>query len=127
MPAETIVELAKLFAVEPHHAGLAAGRSSASTTASNRTGCWSRWPRCWARSACRAAASASRYHYANGGAPSHKALALRRIPDGGSAVEGAAWMTEGGAFSIPVSRVVEMLENPGGTLDFNGTQTPSRK
>ncbi len=63
------------------------------------------------------------YHYANGGAPSHKALALGAVPDGGSAVEGAAWMTEAGAFSIPVSRVVEMLENPGGTLDFNGTQS----
>lgn len=63
------------------------------------------------------------YHYANGGAPSHNALTLGGIPDGGAAVEGAAWMTEAGAFSIPVSRIVEMLENPGGTLDFNGTQT----
>ena len=63
------------------------------------------------------------YHYANGGAPAHKALTLAAIPDGGAAVEGAAWLSEAGAFSIPVSRVVEMLENPGGTLDFNGTQT----
>jgi trimethylamine-N-oxide reductase (cytochrome c) len=63
------------------------------------------------------------YHYANGGAPSHNALTLGGLPDGGAAVEGAAWMAAGGAFSIPVSRIVEMLENPGGTLDFNGTQT----
>ena len=63
------------------------------------------------------------YHYSNGGAPSHNALTLGGMPDGGGAVEGAAWMTDAGAFSIPVSRVVEMLENPGGTLDFNGTQT----
>lgn len=63
------------------------------------------------------------YHYANGGAPSHQALTLAAIPDGGAAVEGAAWMTEAGAFSIPVSRVIEMLENPGGTLDFNGSES----
>ncbi len=66
------------------------------------------------------------YHYANGGSPSANSVVLPGgISDGGAAVEGAAWLTEaGGAASIPVSRIVEMLENPGGgDLDFNGTRT----
>lgn len=60
------------------------------------------------------------YHYANGGAPSANSLVLAGITDGGGAVEGAAWLTEAGAASIPLARVVDMLENPGAEFDFNG-------
>ncbi|SFC62227.1 trimethylamine-N-oxide reductase TorA [Tropicimonas isoalkanivorans] len=60
------------------------------------------------------------YHYANGGAPSANSIVLPGISDGGAAVEGAAWLTEAGAASIPVSRVVEMILNPGMEFDFNG-------
>ena len=60
------------------------------------------------------------YHYANGGAPSATSIVLPGISDGGAAVEGAAWLTEAGAASIPVSRVVEMILNPGTEFDFNG-------
>lgn len=63
------------------------------------------------------------YHYANGGAPSANSVVLPGISDGGAAVEGAAWLTEAGAASIPVSRIVEMLENPGKEFDFNGSRT----
>lgn len=60
------------------------------------------------------------YHYANGGVPSANSPVLPGISDGGAAVEGAAWLTQAGAATIPVSRIVEMLENPGGEFDFNG-------
>ncbi|MCW8970420.1 MAG: molybdopterin-dependent oxidoreductase, partial [Rhodospirillales bacterium] len=60
------------------------------------------------------------YHYASGGAPSANSPVLPGITDGGKAVEGAAWLTQAGAASIPVSRIVDMLENPGGEFDFNG-------
>jgi trimethylamine-N-oxide reductase (cytochrome c) len=45
---------------------------------------------------------------------------LGGITDGGKAKEGAAWLTESGAASIPCGRVVEMLLNPGKEFDFNG-------
>ena len=62
------------------------------------------------------------YHYANGGSPSATSPVLPGITDGGQAVDGAAWLTTAGAASIPVSRVVEMLERPGEEFDFNGTK-----
>ena len=62
------------------------------------------------------------YHYASGGAPSADAPVLTGITDGGKAKAGAAWMTENGAASIPVARVVEMLLNPGKEFDFNGVK-----
>ncbi|HVM84616.1 MAG TPA: trimethylamine-N-oxide reductase TorA [Candidatus Binatia bacterium] len=62
------------------------------------------------------------YHYASGGAPSATTPTLGAITDGGDAVKGPAWLTSSGAASIPCSRVVEMLENPGGAFDFNGTK-----
>jgi trimethylamine-N-oxide reductase (cytochrome c) len=62
------------------------------------------------------------YHYASGGAPSADAPVLTGITDGGKAKAGAAWMTENGAASIPVARVVEMLLNPGKDFDFNGVR-----
>ena len=52
------------------------------------------------------------YHYASGGAPSADAPVLTGITDGGKAKAGAAWLTESGAASIPVARVVDMLAEP---------------
>ncbi len=60
------------------------------------------------------------YHYANGGAPSADSPVMPGITDGGKAVAGAAWLTAGGAASIPCSRMVDMLLNPGKSFDFNG-------
>ena len=37
----------------------------------------------------------------------------------GKAVEGAAWLTESGAASIPLARIVDRLENPGTPVDVN--------
>lgn len=62
------------------------------------------------------------YHYGNGGSLSANSVILSGMSDGGTAVEGMAWATETGAASIPVCRIVEMLENPGGEFDFNGTR-----
>jgi trimethylamine-N-oxide reductase (cytochrome c) len=62
------------------------------------------------------------YHYASGGAPSAEAPVLTGITDGGKAKEGAAWLTESGAASIPVARVVDMLLNPGKEFHFNGVK-----
>ncbi|WP_026379188.1 trimethylamine-N-oxide reductase TorA [Afifella pfennigii] len=60
------------------------------------------------------------YHYSNGGSPAADGPVLPGISDGGKAVEGAAWLTASGAASIPVARIVDMLENPGASFDFNG-------
>lgn len=62
------------------------------------------------------------YHDASGGSPSADSPVLPGITDGGKAVEGAAWLTESGAASIPVSRIVEMLERQGEEFDVNGTR-----
>jgi len=62
------------------------------------------------------------YHYAGGGTPSATTPVLPGITDGGKAVEGAAWLTEAGAATIPLARVVDMLESPGAEFDFNGTR-----
>ncbi len=60
------------------------------------------------------------YHYSNGGSPGANGPVLPGITDGGRAVEGAAWLTESGAASIPVARIVDMLEKPGEAFQFNG-------
>jgi trimethylamine-N-oxide reductase (cytochrome c) len=60
------------------------------------------------------------YHYASGGAPAANSVIPPGITDGAKAVEGAAWLSSAGAPSIPVARVTDMLENPGGEFDFNG-------
>lgn len=60
------------------------------------------------------------YHYSNGGSPGASGPVLSGITDGGKAVEGAAWLTESGAATIPLARIVDMLENPGKDFDFNG-------
>jgi trimethylamine-N-oxide reductase (cytochrome c) len=62
------------------------------------------------------------YHYASGGTPSATAPVLGRSTDGGKAVKGAEWLSQSGAASIPVARVVDMLMKPGEEFDFNGTK-----
>jgi len=62
------------------------------------------------------------YHYSSGGAPTHHGPILRGIDDAsGAKVDGAAWLASSGSASIPVSRLVETLLNPGKTMHFNGT------
>ena len=60
------------------------------------------------------------YHYASGGSPSADSPVLPGITDGGKTVAGAAWLSSSGAASIPLARIVDMLENPGKEFDFNG-------
>lgn len=61
------------------------------------------------------------YHYANGGSPSALGPKLGGIGDGGVQIaRGAASALSEAAALIPVARVVEMLERPGGQFDFNG-------
>ena len=61
------------------------------------------------------------YHYSSGGAPTHTTPILKAVDDAsGQTTEGAAWLAGGGAVSIPVSRFVETLLNPGKTMQFNG-------
>jgi trimethylamine-N-oxide reductase (cytochrome c) len=66
------------------------------------------------------------YHYASGGAPTATTPALLGIttnPSGGPIVldRRAAERAPGKGGSIPVSRVVQSLLNPGSTMHFNGT------
>jgi trimethylamine-N-oxide reductase (cytochrome c) len=63
------------------------------------------------------------YHYASGGAPTHNSPTLMRItdtPGQTAAGSGATWLKASGNISIPVSRLVETLLNPGKTMDYNG-------
>lgn len=61
------------------------------------------------------------YHYASGGSPTHTTPILKAIDDAsGQASDGAAWLSQSGAVSIPVSRLVETLLNPGKTIQYNG-------
>ena len=62
------------------------------------------------------------YHYANGGSPAANSTVLTGITDGTKASQGSDWLSGSGAASIPVSRIVEMLERPGEPFDFNGTR-----
>ncbi len=62
------------------------------------------------------------YHYANGGSPTADSPVLTGITDQTKATVATAWPAGQGASSIPVARVVEMLENPGKPFDFNGTR-----
>jgi len=62
------------------------------------------------------------YHYANGGTPAANSPVLSGITDGSKTSQGSDWLSSSGSSSIPVSRIVEMLENPGKPFDFNGTR-----
>ncbi|MBK1698933.1 trimethylamine-N-oxide reductase TorA [Rhodovibrio salinarum] len=61
------------------------------------------------------------YHYSSGGSPTHTTPILKAIDDAsGQKSEGAAWLAQSGSLSIPVSRLVETLLNPGKKMQFNG-------
>lgn len=63
------------------------------------------------------------YHYSNGGTPSASGPRVAGITDGGVQVaRGAASAYSEASASIPVARIVECLENPGGAFDFNGKE-----
>lgn len=63
------------------------------------------------------------YHYSSGGAPTRTTPILGAIDDAsGQSSDGAAWLAQSGAISIPVSRLVETLLNPGKVMQFNGTE-----
>jgi len=62
------------------------------------------------------------YHYASGGSPAATGPVLSGISDGGQTTAGAAWLSTSGSASIPVSRISEMLLNPGKPFEFNGTK-----
>ena len=62
------------------------------------------------------------YHYGNGGSPAANSPVLTGITEGSKTAQGPAWLSTSGAASIPVSRFVEALENPGKPFDFNGTR-----
>ncbi|KAA8605381.1 trimethylamine N-oxide reductase I catalytic subunit [Salipiger aestuarii] len=64
------------------------------------------------------------YHYSSGGAPTHNSPTLPAITDtpGQPPAGGAAWLSAEGNATIPVSRFVETLLNPGKVIDFNGTK-----
>ncbi len=60
------------------------------------------------------------YHYSNGGTPASEAPVLPGITAAGEGDGGAAWLVTGGLASIPLARIVEMLESPGAPFQFNG-------
>jgi len=112
VPAETIVELAKLFAANRTMLG------SGWSIQRQHHGEQSHWMLVTLASmlgqiGLPGGGFGLAYHYAGAGSPTHKAMVVGGISDGGAAIEGGV--------SIPVSRIVEMLENPGGPLSFNGT------
>ncbi len=59
------------------------------------------------------------YHYANGGTPTAKAPGLPGISTSINSSKNGPWKNYK-PFNIPVARVVDMLENPGKTINFNG-------
>lgn len=63
------------------------------------------------------------YHYANGGSPTATGPVLPGIVGGAKPPPGSEWLEAGGTETIPVSRIVEMLENPGQPYDFNGKRS----
>ncbi len=60
------------------------------------------------------------YHYSSGGTPTCNAPILPGITATGKAVKGAPWLEKSGLSAIPLARIVDMLENPGKIIDFNG-------
>jgi trimethylamine-N-oxide reductase (cytochrome c) len=64
------------------------------------------------------------YHYSSGGAPTHNSPSLPAMTDtpGQGAGTGPSWLGADSSASIPVSRLVETLLNPGKIMHFNGTE-----
>jgi trimethylamine-N-oxide reductase (cytochrome c) len=63
------------------------------------------------------------YHYGSAGTPTADSPVLIGISESVSTIQAPIWPIEGVASSIPVSRIVEMLENPGRPFDFNGVRS----
>ncbi len=62
------------------------------------------------------------YHYSNGGTPTANAPILPGLTATGKAVTGAPWLEKGSGKAIPVARIIENLESPGKTINFNGRE-----
>ena len=62
------------------------------------------------------------YHYGSGGSPAADSPVLTGITEGSKVTTGKSWLSTSGSASIPVSRMVDMLLNPGKPFDFNGTR-----
>jgi trimethylamine-N-oxide reductase (cytochrome c) len=60
------------------------------------------------------------YHYASGGSPTADSPSVPAIADAAQAVSAGVWKGAEQMRSIPVSRISEMLLNPGKTYEFNG-------
>jgi trimethylamine-N-oxide reductase (cytochrome c) len=61
------------------------------------------------------------YHYGSGGSPTANSPVLTGISEG--TIQAPEWPDSSIASSIPCSRIVEMLENPGKPFDFNGVRS----
>jgi trimethylamine-N-oxide reductase (cytochrome c) len=62
------------------------------------------------------------YHYCSGGTPAANSPVLTGLTDGSKTAAGTTWLSTSGTSSIPVSRISEMIANPGKPFDFNGTR-----
>ncbi|MDJ0929736.1 molybdopterin-dependent oxidoreductase [Breoghania sp.] len=63
------------------------------------------------------------YHYCSGGTPTANGVSLHGIGNGKPSDENAPeWLASAGAASIPVARIVDMLEDPSGEFEFNGAK-----
>ncbi|WP_372575150.1 trimethylamine-N-oxide reductase TorA [Ruegeria jejuensis] len=62
------------------------------------------------------------YHYSSGGSPTHNSPILKSIDDGAGGGGGHSVESTGSQVSIPVSRLVETLLNPGKIMQFNGKE-----
>ncbi len=68
------------------------------------------------------------YHYSNGGNPTRVGgvlPAISALVEGGSSA-GNDWAVSAAVTSIPVARIVEALENPGGNTRIMVKNKPSR-
>jgi hypothetical protein len=63
------------------------------------------------------------YHYGSTGTPTADSPVLLGISEGVSTLHPPIWPIDGVCSAIPVSRIVEMLENPGKPFDFNGVRS----
>lgn len=62
------------------------------------------------------------YHYASGGAPTATGGVVGGISILNPADIGKSWTPDKGSKTIPVARIVDMLEHPGEGFDYNGTK-----
>ena len=86
------------------------GRCNAPITASSRSGRRSRWPRCSARSDCRAAVSVS----------ATAAWRVSRVCDRMRRRRRCRWATIAVRDFIPVARIADLLLNPGAPFQYDG-------